>query len=66
MNGFCSRAEFTPSFTTQSWTRLDVRESLRNAGTTSLRRKKRFTWYLSTSAWPFSPNLRPLAFAPKV
>ena len=43
MNGFCSRAEFTPSFTTQSWTRLDVRESLLNAGTTSLRRKKRFT-----------------------
>jgi DNA-binding transcriptional LysR family regulator len=66
MNGFCSRAEFTPSFTTQSWTRLDVRESLRNAGTTSLRRKKPFTWYLSTSGWPFSPNLRPSAFALKV
>jgi DNA-binding transcriptional LysR family regulator len=40
MNGFCSRAEFIPSF---RWTRLDVRESLRNAATTSLRRKKRFT-----------------------
>jgi DNA-binding transcriptional LysR family regulator len=63
MNGFCSRAEFIPSF---RWTRLDVRESLRNAGTTSLRRKKRFTWCLSTSEWPFSRNLRPLAFAPKV
>ena len=61
---FTSRV--TPSFTTQSWTRLDVRESRRNAGTTSLRRKKRFTSYLSTLEWPFSRNLRPLAFASKV
>jgi len=52
MNGFCSRAEFTQSFMTQSWTRHDVRELLRNAHTTLLRHKRRFTWYLSTSAWP--------------
>ena len=55
-----------PAFTTQSWMRLGVRESFRNAATTSLRRKKRFTWYLSTSAWPFSPNLRSSVFGLKV
>jgi hypothetical protein len=31
MNGFCSCAEFTQSFMTQSWTRHDVRELLRSA-----------------------------------
>lgn len=66
MNGFYSRAEFTRRFMTQSWTRRDVRELLRSTHTILLRRKKQFTWYPSTSAWPFSPNLRALAFALKV
>jgi len=52
MNGFFSRAEFTQSFMTQSWTRHDVREFLRNVHTTLLRHKRPFTWYPSTSAWP--------------
>ena len=54
------------SFMTQSWTRHDVRESLPNMRMTSLRLNKRFIWYLRRSAWPSSPNLRPLAFALKV
>lgn len=66
MNGFCWRGEFTPSFMAQSWTRRDVRESLRNTRTTLLRLNRRFTWYPSTLAWPSSPNLWLSAFSWKV
>lgn len=65
MNGFYLRGEFTPSFVTQFWTQHDARESLRNTRTILLQLNRRFIWYLSTLAWPSSPN-PPLALAPKM
>jgi hypothetical protein len=46
-NGFCLLGELIPSFVTQSWTRHNVRASLRSTRTISLPLKKQFTWYLS-------------------
>jgi hypothetical protein len=50
-NGFCLLGDLIPSFVLQSWTRHNVRASLRNTRTISLPPKKQFTWYLSTLAW---------------
>ena len=50
-NGFCSPGDLIPWFVTQSWTRHNVRASLRSTRTISLLPKKQFTWYLSTLEW---------------
>jgi len=50
-NGFCLPGDLIPWFVTQSWTRHNVRASLRSTRTISLPPKKQFTWYLSTLEW---------------
>src|SRR5580704_1530049 len=55
-NGFCLLDEFIQSFMTQSWTRPNVKESLRSIRTIFTQSNRQFTWYLKTCVIMRSDN----------